>query len=80
MVGADSLQNKTLPRNRERNEESCETESRIVIVPIVVSPVPIQDHLVTILVEIRDMEVTVAVPHNTCKVPSKPPPFECSQG
>jgi hypothetical protein len=38
------------------------TESRIVTVPIVVEPVPIENHLVAVLVEIRDIEVTVAVP------------------
>jgi len=38
-------------------------ESRVIAVPIVVEPVPIENHLVTILVEIRDVEVAVAVPH-----------------
>ena len=39
------------------------TESRVVAVPIVVEPVPIEDHLVAVLVEVRDVEVVVAVPH-----------------
>lgn len=38
-------------------------ESRVVAVPIVVEPVPIENHLVTILAEIRDVEVAIAVPH-----------------
>lgn len=78
--GWDSSQNKTLPRKQERNEASCVAETRVVAVPVVVEPVPVEDHLVTILVEIRDIEVAVAVPHNTCKAPSVPPPFEYSQG
>jgi hypothetical protein len=59
---------------------SCETESRVVVVPIVVSPVPVEDNLVVVLVEIRDVEVAIAVPHDTYKIPSVPPPFECSRG
>jgi len=51
-------------------------ESRVVVVPIVVSPVPVQDDLVTVLVEIRDVEVAVTVPHITCKMPSMSPPIE----
>jgi hypothetical protein len=55
-------------------------ESRVVGVPVVVEPVPVEDHLVAVLVEIRDVEVAIVVPHNMCKVPSVPPPFEYSQG
>ena len=58
----------------------CEAESGVVVVPIVVSPVPVEDHLVVVLVEIRDIEVAIAVPHDTCKMPSIPPPFEYSRG
>ena len=39
-------------------------ESRVVAVPIVVEPVPIENHLVTILAEIRDAEVAIAAPHD----------------
>ena len=56
-------QNKTLPLKQERNEESCVAESRVVAVPVVVEPVPVENYLVTILVEIRDVEVAIAVPH-----------------
>ncbi len=55
-------------------------ESRVVAVPVVVEPVPVEDNLAIVLVEIRGVEVAVAVPHNTCKVPSIPPPFEYSRG
>jgi hypothetical protein len=55
-------------------------ETWVVAVPVVVEPVPVEDYLAVVLVEIRDVEVAVAVPHNTCNVPSVPPPFECSRG
>ena len=60
-----SLQNKkkTLPQKQERNEVSCEAQSRIVVVPVVVKPIPVQDDLVAVLVEVRDIEVAVAVLH-----------------
>jgi hypothetical protein len=80
VVGVDSSQNKTLPNHqrceRERNEESCEAQSRVVVVPVVVKPVPVQEDLVAVLVEIRDVEVAIMVPHDTYKMPSMPPPFE----
>jgi hypothetical protein len=38
-------------------------ESRVVAVPVVVEPVPVEDHLVAVLVEVRDVEVAIAVPH-----------------
>ena len=46
----------------------------------VVKPVPVEDNLVGVLVEIRDIEVVVAVPHVMYKMPSVPPPFEYSRG
>jgi len=55
-------------------------ESRVTGVPIVVNPVPIETHLITVLVEIRDVEVAVAVPHDMCKIFSLSPPLEYSQG
>ena len=64
MVGTDNLQNKTLPTKcQERNDESCETTSRVVVIPVVVEPVPIHDNLVTVIVEIRDVEVAIVVLH-----------------
>ena len=51
-------------------------ESRVVVVPIIVEIVPVLDHLVAVLVEVRDVEVAITVPHNTCKASSMPPPFE----
>ena len=41
----------------------AEAESRIVGVPVVVQPVPVQHDLVAVLVEIRDIDVAVAVLH-----------------
>lgn len=55
-------------------------ETRVVAVPVVVEPVPVEHNLVAVLVEIRDVEVAIAVPHDTYKIPSMPPPFECSRG
>ena len=48
-----------------RSEESCEAEGRVVAVPVVVEPVPVHHHLAAVLVEIRDVEVAVAV-HDQC--------------
>ena len=62
-AGWDSFQNKTLPRKQERNEASCVAETRVVAVPVVVEIVPVQHNLVAVLVEIRDIEVAVAVLH-----------------
>ena len=82
MDGIINYQNKTLPPQffeklgRERNEKICETQSRIIVVPVVVEPVPVELDLVVVLDEVRDVEVAVAVPHNMCTVPSMPPPFE----
>ena len=44
---------------------TCVAETRVVAEPVVAEPVPAEDHLVTILAEIRDIEVAVAVPHNS---------------
>lgn len=55
-------------------------ETRVIAVPVVDEIVPVQHNLVAVLVEVRDVEVAVTVPHNTCKMPSMPPPFEYSQG
>jgi hypothetical protein len=42
----------------------AEAESGVAGVPVVVQPVPVQHHLVAVLVEVRDVEVAVvAVPH-----------------
>jgi len=42
----------------------AEAEGGVVGVPVVVQPVPVQHHLVAVLVEVRDVEVAVvAVPH-----------------
>lgn len=56
------------------------TESRVVAIPVVVQPVPVEDNLAAVLVEIGDVEVAVAVLHVMCAMPSMPPPLECSQG
>lgn len=44
----DSLQNKTLRRNPERNEESCETSEPPVVVPVCVVAVDIHIALVIV--------------------------------
>lgn len=41
----------------------AEAERGAVGVPVVVQPVPVQHHLVAVLVEIRDVQVAVTVPH-----------------
>lgn len=48
----------------------AEAERRIVGVPVVVEPIPIQDDLVVVLVEIRDVEVAIAVPHEVYEISS----------
>ena len=48
--------------------------------PDVAKPVPVQHNLAAVLVEIRDVQVAVTVPHNTCKMPPITPPLEYSQG
>lgn len=39
------------------------TTSRVVVVPVVVESVPIQDNLVAVIVEIRDVKVAIVVLH-----------------
>jgi hypothetical protein len=63
-----------------RNEENCETGSGVVGVPVVVEPVPVQHNLIAVVVEVRDAEVAIAVPHEMYKVPSMSPPFEYTLG
>ena len=42
----------------------CEASRGLVVIPVIVKPIPVQHHLVTVHVEIRDVEVaTIAVPH-----------------
>ncbi len=63
----DSLQNSTPPRSGVRSEASCEASRRVVVVPVVVEPVPVHHHLATVLDEVRDVEVAVAVLHDCTK-------------
>ena len=42
---------------------TCETESRIVLVPVVVEPVPVHLDLAVVLDEIRGVEIAIMVPH-----------------
>ena len=58
----------------------AETESGVVGVPVVVQPVPIHHDLVAVLVEIRDIQVAVAVLHEMYGTSSIPLPFEYSRG
>lgn len=48
----------------------AEAERRVAEVPVVVEPVPVQNNLAAVLVEIRDVDVAVAVPHKMCEVSS----------
>ncbi len=64
----------------ERNEESCEASRGIVSIPIVLKPIPVQNNSVAIVVEIRDVEVAIAVPHEIYKAPSAPPSLVCHGG
>ncbi len=41
----------------------------IVVIPIILKPVPIQHNLHAIIIEIRDIEVAVAVPHKCTECP-----------
>lgn len=50
-----------------RSEVICEASSRVVVVPVVVEPVPVHHHLATVLDEVRDVEVAVAVLHDCTK-------------
>ena len=59
---------------------SCETQSRVVAVPVVVEPVPVLHHLVTVLVEVRDIEVAVGVANRLYQVPSGSPPLVAKTG
>ena len=47
-----------------RNEVSCETEGRIVGVPVVVNPVPVQDDLAFVLDQVRHVQVAIRVPYD----------------
>ena len=48
----------------------AEAERRIVGVPVVVQPVPVQHNLATVLIEIRDIQVAVLVLHEMYGVSS----------
>ena len=57
----------------------AEAECGVVGVPVVVQPVPIQPNLVPVVVEIRDIQVAVAVLHEMYGTSSIPLPFEYSR-
>ena len=48
----------------------AEAECGVVGVPVVVQPVPVHHDLATVLVEIRDIEVAVAVLHEMYRISS----------
>ena len=58
-----SLQNKTLPRNRERNEESCGDNEReaAIVVPVGVRPVVVGVQPTAIVVPVRVEQVRITV-------------------
>jgi hypothetical protein len=57
----------------------AEAEGGVVGVPVVVQPVPVHHDLVAVLVEIRDIQVAVAVLHEMYGASSIPLPFEYSR-
>ena len=57
----------------------AEAECGVVGVPVVVQPVPVHHDLVTVLVEIRDIQVAVAILHEMYGISSFPLPFEYSR-
>jgi hypothetical protein len=46
-----------------RKEESSDAQSRVVVVPVIVEPVPVHHHLAVVLDEVRNVEVAIAVLH-----------------
>jgi len=60
--------NKTPPtRSQGRNEKSCEAESRVAGVPVVVEPVPVEHNLAIVLDEIRGVLVAIGFPYDCIK-------------
>jgi len=57
----------------------AEAKRRVVGVPVVVQPVPVQHDLVTVLVEIRDVKVAVTVLDEMYGIPPMSLLLECSQ-
>lgn len=43
---------------------SCETKRRVVGVPVVVNPVPVQEDLATVLDKVRYVQVAIRVPYD----------------
>jgi hypothetical protein len=75
-VGADNFQNKTPPPYRQRrNEEVCKRRSGIVSVPVIVEPVVVPDPLVSVPIEVTDVEVAIGVAV-LYRSPSISPPLE----
>ena len=74
------LQNKTLPiQKRERNEVSCEHRSRISRVPVVVEPIVVLNALVTVAIQVTNIEIAIGVAV-ICGAPPIAPPVEFSSG
>ena len=56
-------------------------EETVVLVPPVLEPVEVEVPLVGVAPEIRDVAVAIQMPPDRLyKIPSIPPPFECSRG
>ena len=62
--GVEDKGQRVLGDHSDRIQRTCVAESRAIAAPAVAEPTPVENHLVTILVEIRYTEVAVAVPHN----------------
>lgn len=78
MAGRDSSKRKLSSNRKGENEETGEAQSRVVIVPIIVEPVPVELHLAIVLDEVRDVQVTVVVLHKMYTMPSMPLPLDSS--
>src|SRR3989344_2012637 len=61
--GAVRFQNYTPLKAGYRDEASCEASRRVVPVPVVLEPVPVQQYRIAVLDEIRDVEVAIAAQH-----------------
>ena len=76
-AGTDSLQSKTLPQTRERNEATGENRRGVVVVEAIVKPVVVPVPPVAVPVEVANDKVAARVAV-TYKTPPIPLPFEYS--
>ena len=67
-----------LPHRKDEGEMKrvAEAERGVVGVEVVVQPVPVHHDLATVLIQIRDIQVAVAVLHEMYEISSVPLPLE----